>query len=157
MNHRWIFKPDSSFETPGADYGPRGLEFAYRAANALVVKWPGYNVWSGRGQQTYHRAEWLIVRVLKEEYVGGDCHMMIEEVDSIEVGSRSKKSLAEARERAHALASHRPFAFPCPVCGARTVRSVDYRSVVTIPCAACGAEAVFAPAAGGYIPKERER
>jgi hypothetical protein len=157
MKMKWIMKPDNTFETAGVDYGPKGIEFAYRVADVLVMLWPGYNTWAGVGKRTYHKAEWVIVKVLKEVFVESDCHLTVDEIAAIPVGSRSKKTLTDAKKLAHEHAAFKPFDFMCPSCEARTVRSVDYKSTVSIPCDACGAETTFVCVEGIYSPKPRAR
>lgn len=156
MKHNIIIEDEGRIQTPGCDYGPRGLEFAHRVDNAIVLKWPGYNVFVARGEQKYHRATWIVGVVTNERIEMTDLHLEIEEVASIEVGSRPKKSLREAIKCAEQHARFRPHKFVCPACGQGFERTVDGKSEVTVECWSCGAEASYIPAADGYEPKRRE-
>lgn len=157
MKHNLTIRTDNSIDTPGGDYGPHGLELSYRIDNAVVLKWPGYNVWTGGGEQKYHKAEWIIGVVEGEFFVGDDMRVVIEQIASIEVGSRSKKTLTEAKKIADQHAKFKPYTFVCPVCKTYTMRSADGKSVMIIPCESCGAEATFVPVGKEYEPKEREQ
>jgi hypothetical protein len=66
MEERWIL-PDSigeSIQTPGMDYGPKGLTFAFRYLNCIVAKQPGMKAFMSRGVQVYYPALWRVVRML---------------------------------------------------------------------------------------------
>jgi len=158
MKHVIVIQGDNTIRTPGCDYGPRSLEFEHRVDNALVLKWPGHGVTVGQGEQKYHRAEWIVGVVVKEELKETDLHLVIEEIDSFEVTKRSKKTRALAVKLAESHARFRPFLFTCPACTADFSRSADGKSEVSIECGHCGAEATYVPAKGNeYTAKKREQ
>jgi len=66
MEERWIL-PDSigqAIETPGIDYGPKGLTFAFRFMNCIVAKQPGIKAFISRGEQAYYPALWVVARMI---------------------------------------------------------------------------------------------
>jgi len=159
MKHVIVIQGDNTIRTPGADYGPRSLEFEHRVDNALVLKWPGHKTWVGRGEMAYHKPEWIVGVVVKEELRDEtDLHLVVEEIESIPVTKRHKRTRAEAIKLAESHANFRPHLFTCPACSYDFSRTVDGKHEMTVECDHCGAEATYVPAKGNeYTAKKREQ
>lgn len=74
MEERWIL-PDSigqRIETPGCDFGPKGLTFEFRLGKYIVAKNGGHRGFLSRGAQAYYPATWIVGKVVRRGSVRGE-------------------------------------------------------------------------------------
>lgn len=54
---------DNTVVCPGRNFGRPGLTVHHETAKVLVLKWHGHNAWSGRGQQSYHPTQFIVIEL----------------------------------------------------------------------------------------------
>ncbi len=101
MEERWILPTllGQRIETPGCDFGPKGLTFEFRRGKYIIAKNGGYRGFLSRGAQVFYPATWIVGKIIGKGSTRGKglkCGVNVEQVCAMLVSPDRSASFQRA-------------------------------------------------------------